>query len=513
MKEKNYFKHLLVIIGVSIISIACQQDDFQNFQDYEKETTAVVLPELRASVLKGDSIFKTNMSLKNAVKKFTTTSNFLQRTVLSHTYNFSIDTTYVQKLVTDTYQSYTFKVKRTEVTVGVLENYVYTIFNDGTFKQYLIAYPLQSPDERTMYDFRNASIQEIHDATLIQRESGCASIVAYEEPICINYDCSIGGGDGSHSPGEACDNGEFSAVTICTGGGWIDQGCGDNTNGGTNYNPIDYDPNNTTTGGNTNTSGNTNTNNDSTNNNNNSQTNDTQTEETGIITPEDAVSIIPFNFEAQNEDPCGKINELLNDPDIKAKIQNLKLPATLNLNYEKGFDLKDDGSGLQLTPNNGTPGNTHIRVRIDPENGSTTGFIHSHFNGVDMTPLFTIEDIKTFNGIYQWRTYRGKPVKDLTAVVVSQGGVYAVVIKDYTKFAIEGRKLHTEEFIAKSEKYYEDYPEDTNLMQHTVTIENLVIKKLDTYGVALYKANADLSGWNELTVNAQTNETVSTPCN
>ena len=50
-------------------------------------------------------------------------------------------------------------------------------------------------------------------------------------------------------------------------------------------------------------------------------------------------------------------------------------------------------------------------------------------------------------------------------------------------------------------------------MPHSDKIEKVVLKQLKKYGVGLFKANDDLSGWNELTLDEQTNNTIPTPCN
>lgn len=216
-----------------------------------------------------------------------------------------------------------------------------------------------------------------------------------------------------------------------------------------------------------------------------------------------------------NKKPCQGITNLLGVTEIKNRISNLNTNTTLNLNYEKGFELaiNDDGN-LSITPNNGTPESTSITIDVT-DDGNKIGFIHSHYNGDWMSPLFTLEDIKVLNAMYQWRKYHNKPLKDLTVMVVSPAGVYAVVIKDYTKFEKKANKLHTPRKLKNlGYKYRKNYPkpEDKNLMPFADDIENEVLKQFEKYGLGLFKANDDLSGWNELTLD-DNNESTPTPCN
>ena len=235
-------------------------------------------------------------------------------------------------------------------------------------------------------------------------------------------------------------------------------------------------------------------------------------EEDGTITPDEQITAIsPFALLTENEEPCNKITSLLALTEIKNRIQNLKTQATLNLSYEKGYDINLDGTSLSITENNGEPNDTFIKVSVN-EQGTTICFIHSHFNGNRMQPQFSIEDIRTLNAIYQYRKYNNKPLDDLTVIVVSQAGVYALVIKDYNVFSSKGNKLHTSKFNNLKYKYEKKFPKVQNLMSEAEDMENIILKNVNSYGLSLFKANDDLSGWKELKINAQ-NETTTRPCN
>lgn len=423
--------------------------------------------------------------------------------IISETYNFSINENLVQVLATDNFQSFTFLVERENNNPNILENYVYTIFSNGGYTQMLISYPILHSNNGYNFDINNASVTYIQDDTLLSfARDGISPCNNWTEEIiewdsnageCVEYNCTAGG---NHAPGESCNGDPDQQPYIVCSGGWVVTGC--ISFGGGTGGSGDSD----SSGGGS--SGNTDSNNDSNENNTIPNTDNN-------ITPEDQLlPVIPFYFQQSNNNPCAKITQLLDNSTVKGHIQNLNTPATLNLNYEKGFNISDGSSSLNITPNDGSPGNTSIKVRIDPE-GNLMCFIHSHFNGSTMSPLFTIEDLKTLNAMYQYRRSKQKNLDDLTAIVVSSGGVYAMVIKDYTKFAAEGNKLHTGDFENKLDEYYENYPK-SNLMYHTATIEKLVLKQLTQYGVGLFKANNDLSGWSELTLN-ENNETIPNPCN
>lgn len=194
----------------------------------------------------------------------------------------------------------------------------------------------------------------------------------------------------------------------------------------------------------------------------------------------------------------------------------LKSEEVLNLNYETGFILKTDTSGnVSATSKSGNTNEKTMQIELsdngqDPD-GSVSGFIHTHYNG--LLPSFSIEDIKALNGAYQWRDYRNKPLKDLTAMVVSQSGIFALVIEDINVFRTEGFKLHTSEFSSIKNDIDKKIEEETD-GNNDVSLRNLIDKVLPNYGLKLYKASEDLSSWSEVKPETTNTTNITTePCN
>lgn len=96
---------------------------------------------------------------------------------------------------------------------------------------------------------------------------------------------------------------------------------------------------------------------------------------------------------------------------------------------------------MSYNPIDGNPGQTGINFTID-SNGNTVGFIHSHFDKPNMSPIFTIEDVRSFNAIDIYRGIKRKSRTNTCLMLVSRAGVFALVIEDFTLMKNYGDKLH-----------------------------------------------------------------------
>ncbi|PJJ64235.1 hypothetical protein [Chryseobacterium geocarposphaerae] len=218
------------------------------------------------------------------------------------------------------------------------------------------------------------------------------------------------------------------------------------------------------------------------------------------------------NLPNPKNNPCEKIKNITNNTTgLKDKIDNLNTDENLALNYEKGALIEDNGQGQsQLIPKDGSPGNTYINVPVS-ETGETTGFLHTHFEGSDMLPVFSFDDLKTFAAIYQWRSYNGKSLDKLTMMVISKAGVFAMVVEDPNLFLTQTYKIWGEEEEELYNKFYGDLKKKGNIVYDDVIKQ--VSKALPTHGIGLYKANKDLGSWSRLTYNSITDMVNTIPCN
>jgi len=248
---KNITKLGILLFGISVAITSCQKDD-ELLVPVEESVTQVV-PQLKATVANFKTQLKGNTTAKNKLSKFRS-SNTLSRTLHSDTYNFSIDTTRVQKIETQSYSSFTFVVEREQINLNVVENYVLTQYTDDTFTQYLITYPIVNGEP----DILTGSIEVINDDSLLySKDVQCATFSEYVEPLCVNFACS-GPNAGGHSVGEQCefsDHPIYAATQYCTQGGWVyTTSC--SSGGGSGVGAGDYDPNDSTSGGGAGSTGN-----------------------------------------------------------------------------------------------------------------------------------------------------------------------------------------------------------------------------------------------------------------
>jgi hypothetical protein len=298
----------------------------------------------------------------------------------------------------------------------------------------------------------------------------------------------------NHSPIDALDNPDLT----CTS--WTTQttieyvpcsgGSGTPPNGNGDGVPVD---------GGTYTGGGGTSNNDNTNNDNEPNLN------------EDTVINPPRDTKDKDEVDCTYANLLLSFDSVKNLIQNLNTDDNLSLNYEKGHQINTADNGDLSAPNiNGNPNSTSIQVSVN-EQGTVTGFIHTHYDG--LVPNFSIEDIRTLDAIFHQRVANNKPITDVIMILVSRGGVYATVISDPNKLLANGGALHTNAFKRIKERYDRLFKKD----QTAEKVERLMIdrrKTLSKYGLSLLKAKSDLSGWQVVKPNPNnSNKTKYEDCN
>ncbi|WP_452222515.1 hypothetical protein [Lacinutrix salivirga] len=509
-RMKNYLKIGILLFGISLLLVNCQKD---NFNEFDLETSKKP-PNLKATVTNGGNLLKTNNNLKTILNKFVkdkSRNNYSSRTIYSNEYGFSIDTTLIQQIETATYKSYTFIVERGSNNQAILENYVYTIYNDTTSVQYLVTYTLLDSFEFE-YDIENATIQTIDDNSLIYSRGSCASIVEYEDPVCVDTPC-IGTGKHIIGKGEWLEcaylNKPGGPSINCTGGGWVDQGCPD-SNGGTTSSE-DYNPNDTTTGGNGNTG----------------DTDTTEEEEEDVV-------IVPLD-DFGNKRECRKINNFLdNNPNFKTFL--LSLNDQTNIDYEKSIS-KFENEPIIIT-DQGTPGEPEVRL-LDNPSEDYEAFAHYHYETTttlegDTYSVFTIDDLvgiaELLNNDYL--DHR----KFVTFLSTGKGTHYALTINNKARFLeafnyvlnpeppnITNTELALEWLDKKAEwerlkkKFYED---DDASIKKTNTDNNIVLAAFLQFmdeanmGATMYKTDENFNDFTRVTYNANAiNNIKEKPCN
>ncbi|WP_040281285.1 hypothetical protein [Psychroserpens damuponensis] len=177
--------------------------------------------KLQTYIYQSDSIVRANKDLYRTVtSKFEKSNSSSSRYIESTTHGFVIDTSQVQLLVSDFYESYAFKVYRETENPDILENYVVTYFNDSTYSQILISYPYDTVLQK--WDIENGSVLEIQDDDLLARNfSNCgAEEFALTEWVneCTDFTCTSGEHSGTGAQGDCNYKGIGMPYTECEGG-------------------------------------------------------------------------------------------------------------------------------------------------------------------------------------------------------------------------------------------------------------------------------------------------------
>ncbi|WP_298419629.1 hypothetical protein [uncultured Kordia sp.] len=255
---KRIFSVFSSITFIILLLANCEKEQIVP-EPYEESIQKLI----NSHFVKGDSIRNTNKELDLFLRtRFPQEDKFTDENSSFNSYGFAIDTEKILQLSADTYTNYIFTTHRGIPTIDNTENYVLTVFEDGSYMQLLINYPLFESAGTLTPDITNATVTYINDAMLLTGadSSPCTSpteeIMSWsEEATCYYFDCTAGG---NHSYGQSCRGSESQQPQKICLSGWVVTGCvvygGSTTpaddgtlNGGgsTNNQP---NPNNPTTG-------------------------------------------------------------------------------------------------------------------------------------------------------------------------------------------------------------------------------------------------------------------------
>lgn len=192
-------------------------------------------------------------------------------------------------------------------------------------------------------------------------------------------------------------------------------------------------------------------------------------------------------------------------------LKSLNTSANLSLNYEKGATITEDAQGnTTLTPKDGTSQNSYINVET-PADGSVMVYMHTHYNGSNMMPTFTFDDLATLEAMHYWRFTNNRPIDKVTMYVVTSEGTFAMIIDNSIKFYNMGGKIMTDR--DKMQKEFTGNLQDNP----NVTVNDYikqVAKVLPDFGVSLYKAeDATLNNWKKVIYNPDTDQLEMPLCN
>ena len=216
LKPSRYRVFIMLLILAFLYN--CQNDDTAQGETDVKQRKVL---DITARKIKTHSLFQKHKNLNKFITKnfFNSSKNNLSSSI----YNFSIDTTNVQVISSDTFESYTFIVQRDETEENILENYMLTIFENGDYSQMLLKYPYDTNELGIEYNFTNATAEYVLDDTLLLNKSNspCPSqsqeILEWQDNGCVPVHCGL---EGDHPPSQPCEDGVQRSYLDCDIG-WV----------------------------------------------------------------------------------------------------------------------------------------------------------------------------------------------------------------------------------------------------------------------------------------------------
>jgi hypothetical protein len=499
---RNIIKIFTILL--SLLLFSCQEDNIEKVETNSNESRKLNIWRFPV-----EQVLKHKPNIKKQLDNLKTLKT--QAKLTSSTYDFSIEETDAQVIFDDNYTQYTFKVQRENPNDNVLENYICKVFNNGEVQQFLISYPYIENENGIVYDTQNITMQPITDNSLIinslNARIGCVPefvsvLKTYE---CENVPCS---GDG-HQAGEDCNCGVTANCTVAhTECNWVttvvwgyncpNGGIDGSTNDGSDL----------PQGGNSSTGNTTN--------------------------PDDEIVTVPFDDSRSKAKECKKIKDGLdNNPVFKTKIQNLSIPANLNLNYEKAAGTFEGSNAI--TEWQGSPSVPEAYINYNPSD-ELTALFHTHPDiGSGTLACFSDEDLA---GIAVLIRFGDIAADKFVAYLATKKGTYlALTITNPTKFLNlfysktfpeNGVGITTNDWpkvIASDKaleeplyKYYD--PKNKNrLIKETDTDTENVLKQFLNFlkeadaGVALFETDATFSSFTRLELTNPTTINRSNLCN
>ena len=222
---KRIFSVFFSITCIILLLVNCEKEQITP-ETHEE----FIQKEINSHFVKGDSIRNTNKELDQFLRtRFDQNNAFSGENDTFNSYGFTIDTEKIIQLSTDLYTNYIFTTHRGIATTDYTENYVLTIFQDGSYMQLLINYPLLDNAGTLTPDITNATAVYINDATLLTgiESSPCGNtteeIISWSEEVnCYYLDCTAGE---NHSYGEFCHGSPSQQPARICMGGWAVTGC------------------------------------------------------------------------------------------------------------------------------------------------------------------------------------------------------------------------------------------------------------------------------------------------
>lgn len=501
IKLKNLLKCGILLFGILLSLTNCSNDN------------EIVIEE-KSEFLKGlthqsFSSIKNISLVQEKTSRFIKSKNQFNRTS-SDSITFTIDTTAVQVIESQIYTSYTFKADMFEEVDNLLNNYVLTIYNDNTYKQMLVTYPIIGSVDDAYYDVDNAIAEPIDGNIVLYARGGCDGypVTSWNPNAnCVDHNCGSNAHSGSSESGQ-CDLTQFGngPTTVCSGA-WVHD-C-------EQAESIDAPDGPSGGGGGT-----------------------TTTPETADEDDEEPIAIVPFDPRRIALE-CGKINNFLDNNTVNFTQLLQTLETGVNSNAEVSITLNTDNA---LHVEQGLVGSGGTQINPNPTLAYVAvAHIHDDFSldtdgdgiGEGTFSVFSFEDLALFAEIlYNYKLNSGTFVAFLAT---SDGTRYALTINDHNKFLdlffmyakdlpsdvneINRWKQSQKKLKPLKWKYYDKDNPDRKISE-TDDDNNEVLKQFLTFlndgdaGISLFEANSAYDSFQPVILN-QLGEVdrTSNPCN
>lgn len=232
-----------------------------------------------------------------------------------------------------------------------------------------------------------------------------------------------------------------------------------------------------------------------------------------------------------SETPCSALNRKSLDQTFIAKINELKAKLNTNTPYEHGYVNHNPKENADITSNQTNQYSTTASVMeedckskadIQIEGAHTFGYMHTHPTKnrcPQSMGVFSSADIRHFVRMVKLRYDADLSTNDVYGIIVGDHGVYALKMESLNNFGNNYNFMsgaEAKKFWADFERRYENIvpeeEENNNRQNNERAVLEMLIPNFNIIGVAIYRANDNLTEWSKLPLDESGNP-VGTPCN
>ena len=510
---KNYLKLGILFFGISLFVTNCEKD-------YTNEIEIQTHSRFKVKILNQKQV-NSNKQIAEKLKKVDLkikrkTNSVFSKEIYNEEYDFTINTDYV-KYLEDTENgnhSYNFLISRENPEDDKLENLLLILNSEGNYDAYLVKYDFSieeysNIDQNTL-NSRTTTYMPIDFDISVFNEGELAKVtpnlVCVEVWVQTTVPTDEGNNTGNTDLYETIWVLESSTCTWIGGGG----GDSDGTTGGAE------DPGGDETSDNCDTCGSS--------GGNGGTPSPPDEEEPGTIIS------VPTTMSIDDVENCEKLKNLsdVDEQNINVQIQFLKDKLATNPENEWSVQMTKDVIGNYIAGEDNEFEYTSTQEEGN-ENSSTLISGEYYYAGAHLHTnkgygIFSWADVRILGELLNNAISYNRPF--VTSILVCENPnnsnnpfVYALKVDDMTKFnnsiyAVWSNSKYSE--LSDTDKINKILNEEAlSFHENKDDLEKYFLNKYSNAGISLYKADNDMSNWNKLTLQDDTNGTevvTSIPC-